>query len=122
MPHRPIIVYDGACPICSREIAHYQRLHGAEQLHWVDASSQLTELMHLGLDREHALSIFHVRDAKGEWQTGIDAFMVLWARLPGYRWLAWTISNLRLQAIFRLAYRGFLRWRNRGRCDASRCR
>lgn len=28
------VFYDGSCPLCSREIAHYRRLRGAESLKW----------------------------------------------------------------------------------------
>jgi len=32
----PMIFFDGECPPCRREIAHYRRLQGAELIEWVD--------------------------------------------------------------------------------------
>ena len=33
------VYYDGACPICSREIAFYRARPGAQGFAWVDATS-----------------------------------------------------------------------------------
>ena len=31
-PFRPMVFYDGGCPLCRREIAHYRRIDSAERL------------------------------------------------------------------------------------------
>mgnify|MGYP006205861065 CR=1 FL=1 len=55
------VYYDGACPVCSREIAHYQRQPGAQACQWVDAASCPPEALGPGLQRVQALGRFHVR-------------------------------------------------------------
>ena len=35
---RPVVFYDGACPLCSREIAHYRRRQDSDDLLWLDIS------------------------------------------------------------------------------------
>ena len=34
----PVLYYDGACPVCSREIAMYRQQPGAEGVEWVDVT------------------------------------------------------------------------------------
>ena len=36
---RPVVLFDGGCPMCSREIAHYRRLGGAEAIDWIDIAA-----------------------------------------------------------------------------------
>ena len=38
--------------------------------------------------REQLLARFHVRGADGQLLSGAQAFLALWAVLPGWRWLA----------------------------------
>lgn len=35
---RTEVYFDGACPVCSREIATYRRAQGAEALRFIDVS------------------------------------------------------------------------------------
>jgi predicted DCC family thiol-disulfide oxidoreductase YuxK len=80
------VLHNDTCPICSREVAGYDRLARktgvALDIHGLDAAPGW------GLDRDTAAQSFRVEWA-GERHEGLDAFRVLWARLPGWRWLAW---------------------------------
>ena len=52
-----------------------------------------------GLDA--ALALLHVRDGSGALRIGLDAHLLLWARLPGWRVLARTLKKSDFpQAIF----------------------
>jgi len=118
---RPVVFYDGACPLCSREIAHYRRIDRAQRLRWVDAATEAKILAAHGLDLERAMAELHVLDGNGSWHRGVDAFLVIWSRLPAYRWLARLISILRLRAPLGYAYRRFAAWRYRHRCATNNC-
>ena len=39
-PVRPMVFYDGGCPLCRREIAHYRRIDSTGSLRWVDAMTE----------------------------------------------------------------------------------
>ena len=41
-----------------------------------------------GTTREQLLARFHVQGRAGELHSGAQAFLLLWAALPGWRWLA----------------------------------
>lgn len=109
---RPISVYyDGACPVCSREVAFYQRLPAIDSIDWVDVAA--ADFAAEDLARATALSRLHVRAADGRLVVGVAAFRELWAQLPALRWLN-LISRPRLiQKMMEHAYDLFLRWRAR---------
>jgi len=105
------VYYDGACPICSHEIAVYRRQTGAEQCVWVDASSCLESALGSGLSRDKALARFHVRRADGVLVDGMRGFTLLWRALPRLAWAGRIASIGPLPALLDVAYRIFLRLR-----------
>jgi demethoxyubiquinone hydroxylase (CLK1/Coq7/Cat5 family) len=105
------VYYDGGCPLCRREIAHYRRRAGALPIAWVDASACDPDALGADLPRSAALSRLHVRTADGSLVSGAAAFAALWARVPGYRWLAAVAAQRPAMAGLEAAYRAFLRLR-----------
>ena len=85
---RPIVLFDGACPLCRREIAHYRRLTGAETVDWIDLAAPNLEIPDKSITRAMAMARMHVRDRNGRWHTGAWAFAELWSHLKGYRGLS----------------------------------
>lgn len=88
LPHTPAtVLYNGACPICAREIAAYRRR--AERLgaplRFLDLHA--ADLDEWGLGPEEARRRLHVR-VDGAVVAGVPAFVALWRRLPGMVWLA----------------------------------
>ena len=120
-PPTPLVFYDGGCPLCAREIAHYRRLDTAGRLQWIDAADTTVSLADYGLTHEQAMAELHVMDTAGHWQRGIDAFVLIWSCLPAYRWLARLVIATRLRRPLAFAYRHFARWRYRRRCNADGC-
>lgn len=116
-----IVFYDGGCPLCRREIAHYRRRRGADRLMWIDITRDAATLAANGLREEDAMARFHVRDATGAWHTGAHGFVELWSHLPAYSWLARLLRSLRLTPVLDAAYDRFARWRLRRRCNSDQC-
>lgn len=81
------VYFDGACPLCRAEIAHYRASDRAGALCFVDVSATDTCLPD-GLTRPQAMGRFHVRDTEGQLLSGAAAFAEVWSRLPGWRWAA----------------------------------
>lgn len=104
------VLYDGSCPLCRREIALYRDLPADAPLAWCDVSAP-TQPLPEGAARETLMARFHVRRADGELLSGAAAFVALWARLPGWRWLATLARAPGATAMMEVAYRGFLRVR-----------
>jgi len=105
------VYFDGACPVCRREIAHYRRQRGSESIAWVDASSCDEAELGPGLDRSVVLSRFHVRNADGTLTSGAAAFVAIWRRLPAFSWLAALASSRPVLALLETGYSIFLRVR-----------
>jgi predicted DCC family thiol-disulfide oxidoreductase YuxK len=120
VPHLTVY-FDGLCPLCRREIAHYRRLDRAGALRLVDLHAAGPELEAIGVRPRDALRRLHVLDRTGRLHTGVSAFAAIWSELPGYRWPARMVQALRLEPVLELGYRAVTRWRLRGRCAGGAC-
>lgn len=113
--------YDGGCPLCSKEIAHYRRIDRAGRVRWVDITTAPEALAAAGLDQATAMRRLHVQDTDGRLLQGVPAFVAIWRQLPGYRRLAGLVQGLRLTGPLDLAYGRFADWRFRRRCAEGTC-
>jgi predicted DCC family thiol-disulfide oxidoreductase YuxK len=106
------VLYDGGCPLCRREIAHVQGLAAQRPdsaLCFIDVSTPACALS--PDDRAEVLARFHVQRADGSRLDGAAAFVAMWERLPGWRWLARMARWPGAMPALEWAYRGFLRVR-----------
>jgi predicted DCC family thiol-disulfide oxidoreductase YuxK len=107
------VLYDGACPLCRREISVYRglkSLHPDAAVCYADISDAAVPLPP-GTTRAQLLARFHVQGQDGELLSGAQAFLALWAALPGWRWLA-LVGRLPGTAwLMERIYLLFLRWR-----------
>lgn len=113
-PETLTVLYDGGCPLCRREIAHLQGLAqraGDDTLCFVDVSGETDCDPARRAERAALLARFHVQRADGTRLDGAAAFVAMWDRLPGWRWLARLARLPGMLALLELAYRGFLRLR-----------
>jgi len=105
------VLYDGACPLCRREIAHVKGLaerQGDSTLCFVDISHPSEGDTRSAAERAALLARFHVQRADGSRLDGAAAFVAMWQRLPGWRWLARLARLPGALPLLELAYRGFL--------------
>ncbi len=107
------VFYDGACPLCRREIGFYKNRKGAEAISWIDVSRAARDEVAPGLTKTQAMARFHVMKPGGALVSSGRAFAELWAALPGFRLfgriartgpLAWALDR---------AYGAFLKLRPR---------
>lgn len=116
---RLIAYYDGACPICAREVAFWRSRPDGEAIAWVDVSSADAD-PGPGLAREAALARMHVRLPDGRLVAGARAFAALWGALRGFGWLGRLVASPVVAPLAEVAYRGFLAVRRLWRRPASR--
>ena len=120
---RVSMLYDGGCPLCAKEIAHYQRIDHQQQVNWVDINRDSTVLDAIGVSKTAAMRHLHVINANGHIDRGAYAFATVWGELPYYRCFA---RIVRIPGVLRMldkAYGIFAekRFRRRARCDSGFC-
>lgn len=104
------VFFDGACPLCRREIGIYQGLKPLEPIVWQDVSSPDSSLP-VNCSRPALLARFHVQTAQGEMLSGAQAFTALWLALPGWRWLGKMARLPGMARVMEWLYVGFLKVR-----------
>jgi ubiquinone biosynthesis monooxygenase Coq7 len=112
MPSKPEtdctrVLYDGSCPLCSREIAMYQQLPSRQPLAWVDVSGDSAQAW-AGKSRDELMQRFHVITPQGEVLDGAQAFVHLWQQLPRWRYLALLARVPGVLLVMEALYRVFL--------------
>jgi len=120
------VYFDGACPLCIREVNYYQRHDPEGHIRWVDISAADFDAKREGLDPKRVHEVMHVKSYRGRVYTELDAFLAIWrvlprqrkwrflkivVRMPGIHWL--------LTKLYRLFARN--RYRLTGRCHNGDC-
>ena len=107
-PSKPAVYFDGACPVCSREVAMYRRQPGADALRWVDVATCANAELGAQLTRTAAMARLHVRRADGSLVSGALAFTTLWRSLPRTAWLGRLLGAGPGLWLLEAGYRAFL--------------
>jgi predicted DCC family thiol-disulfide oxidoreductase YuxK len=107
------VFFDGACPLCAREISMYRKCRGADLMQWVDVATAPAELLPATLIRDQVLARFHLQDRHGRIVSGAEAFAMLWSALPAFRILGWVFRQPVMTAILERLYVSFLKHRPR---------
>lgn len=105
---QPTVYFDGACPVCSREVAMYQRQKGANAVKWVDVARCDTSELGDGLTREAAMARLYLRQPDGHLVSGAAAFTALWRVLPAWAWLGRWLGTGPALWLLEAGYRMFL--------------
>ncbi len=85
------VYFDGLCRLCSREIAHYQKQDGSQNIKFIDITAPTFKASIHGVDPVQVHKVMHVRRGKKLF-TKVDAFIEIWRELPRYRWAA-SVAN-----------------------------
>lgn len=88
------VYYDGACPKCVRDRQNYEKLSGnkADQVCWFDITGKDNQLRNQGIDPFKALTELHVKDENGKVVSELDAYILLMAKVPLLKPIAWLIG------------------------------
>lgn len=100
------VLFDGACPLCRREIGLYKSLTPLAPVSWLDVSERVEGLN--VADQKRYMSRFHVRLPGGQLLSGAAAFVQLWLAMPGWHWLGRIGLLPGVTPLLEVAYRGFL--------------
>jgi len=99
--------YDGACPLCIREIALMRRLDRRNAIRFTDIS---TPAAACPIDRQLLLERFHASE-NGQLLSGAAAFAAMWREIPLLRPLGLFARLPAVLAILEALYLQFLKVR-----------
>ncbi|TRL31508.1 thiol-disulfide oxidoreductase DCC family protein [Rhizobium straminoryzae] len=103
------VFFDGACPLCRREIVLMRRLDRRGAICFIDVSDATTACP---IDRAALLARFHASE-NGRLFSGARAFAAMWRAIPMLRPLGILADLPWARPVFEAAYLGFLRLRPR---------
>jgi len=92
-----LLYYDGACPLCRREMGMLARLK-TRSLELVDIHGLADEpqLDTLHPTKAELLQVLHLRRANQEWVKGVEANVAAWSHTRiGFLWRLLTIPGIR---------------------------
>ena len=125
-PWQILVLYDGECPLCSREIRFLERRdRGLGRIQFEDLARPDFDPAAYGLDAERVMARIHGVLPDGSVVEGVEVFRRAYAAVG----LGWLVAPTRwpgLRRLVDLAYRIFarnrLRWTGRASaCDTGRC-
>lgn len=99
--------YDGACPLCTREIALMRRLDRKTRIRFVDVADPSSSCP---LDRGELLARFHAEE-QGRMLSGAAAFAAMWRAIPVLRPIGLLARYRPVERLLERLYLHFLRWR-----------
>lgn len=120
------VLYDGDCPLCSREIEFLRRRDRAGRIAFENIAAPDFDPARYGLDHDAVMSRVHGVLPDGSVIEGVEVFRRLYAAV-GLGWLVaptrWPILRRIFDALYRVFARNRLRWTGRAEaaCHDERC-
>ena len=118
------VFYDGACPLCVREIRFLRRLDRKGYIRYTDISSDEFKAEDYGITLDTFMSEIHGRLPDGSWVYGVEVFRRLYAAV-GLGPLVWVTRRPVVAGLLNCAYRVFarnrLRWTRRCSGSGNKC-
>lgn len=116
------VFYDGACPLCRKDIAFIRKWDRKHRIVYTDIASASFDTKQVGKEMDELMAKIHGRLPDGHWVTGVDVFRKLYEAI-GLRWL---VSLTRLPGVSHAldwSYATFAQNRLRltGRCNHGQC-
>lgn len=98
------VLYNGSCPVCRAEIHHYRdrAANAGVALRFDDLNA--IDLGEWRMTPDQAARRLHAKLPDGRIVSGVEAFALIWERLPRYRWLARLVRLPVLHGVARIAY------------------
>ena len=120
--HQIEVFFDGACPLCAREIRFLQRRDRKNQIRFTDIAAPDFQASDYGISGEEFMAAVHGRLSDGTWIKGVEVFRRLYSAI-GFSPLVWITRIPGISHLLDLAYRIFARNRLRltGRKGHAAC-
>jgi predicted DCC family thiol-disulfide oxidoreductase YuxK len=116
------VFFDGACPLCRREIGMLRRLDRRERIRFTDIAAAGFDPAGVGRTQDALMAEIHGRLPDGTLIRGVEVFRRLYAAV-GFGPLVWLTRLPGLSQLLDVGYTLFARHRLKltGRCTAETC-
>ncbi len=105
------VYYDDLCGMCSKEINFYKKISNKDTFQWLPLSSSTKDLKNDNLKQSEALLFLHAKDDKENFYLGVDAFLLIWSRLPVFKYLRFLFKLPIVYPIAKFLYNKFAYYR-----------
>ena len=96
------VYFNNSCNICRMEINHYKKIANSD-LEWIDITNNDDAIKITSKSQKELLRRLHVID-NGEVIGGAKAFIIIWSKLPKYRFLSKIFSIKPIFFVFYYLY------------------
>ena len=96
------VFFNNSCSVCRLEINHYKKISD-NNLEWIDITNNDDALKITSKTQEELLRRLHVVD-NGEVIVGAKAFIIIWSKIPKYKFLSKLFSIKPFFLIFHYIY------------------
>ena len=96
------VFFNNSCNICRLEINHYKKI-SVTNLEWVDITNNEEAIKLTSKSQKELLRRLHVVD-NGEVISGAKAFIIIWSKIPKYKFLSKLFSIKPIFIIFHYLY------------------
>ena len=96
------VFFNNSCSVCRLEINHYKKISDSN-LEWIDITNNNDALKITSKTQEELLRRLHVID-NGKVIGGAKAFIVIWSKIPKYKFLSKLFSIKPFFLIFHYIY------------------
>ena len=96
------VFFNNSCNVCRLEINHYKKISGSN-LEWVDITNNEEAIKLTSKSQKELLRRIHVID-NGNVISGAKAFVIIWSKIPKYKFLSKLFSIKMFFVIFHYLY------------------
>ena len=96
------VFFNNSCSVCRLEINHYKKISD-NNLEWIDITNNKNALKITSKTQEELLRRLHVID-NGKVIGGAKAFIIIWSKIPKYKFLSKLFSIKPFFLIFHYIY------------------
>ena len=96
------VFFNNSCSVCRLEINHYKKISDSN-LEWIDITNNNDALKITSKTQEELLRRLHVID-NGKVIGGAKAFIIIWSKIPKYKFLSKLFSIKPFFLIFHYVY------------------
>ena len=105
------VFYDEKCSLCSKEIGYYRTIAPNGVFIWKDVTTSVDILKKEGVTLVDGLKLLHAMDENKVMHVGVDAFILIWRHLKGWRFIAKLTSLPIVRQVTNITYKAFASWR-----------